>query len=75
MPKYSPVKVLENYLKILEKGEIKQKHTLEEIELFLSGIVKSEAGRLKVYNRIYESVFPRSWVEQQLQILKTSIKN
>lgn len=42
----------------------------EQIELRLSGLVVQEEGRLKVYNRIYRSIFNREWVKEQLDNLR-----
>jgi hypothetical protein len=38
--------------------------------LRLSGLVVAQQGKLKVYNRIYESVFNLNWVEEQLTHLR-----
>lgn len=42
----------------------------EQTELRLSGLVVQQQGKLKVYNRIYEQVFNRKWVEKQLKKLR-----
>ncbi|MDJ0798689.1 MAG: AAA-like domain-containing protein [Calothrix sp. MO_167.B12] len=42
----------------------------EQIELRLSGLVVEVEGKLRVYNRIYESVFDLSWVEGELANLR-----
>ncbi len=42
----------------------------EQIELRLSGLVVEVKGKLRVYNRIYESVFDLNWVEQELANLR-----
>jgi WD40 repeat protein len=38
----------------------------EQIELELSGLVVKQQGKLRVYNRIYETVFDRAWVDREL---------
>ncbi|HEY9599296.1 MAG TPA: GAF domain-containing protein, partial [Cyanophyceae cyanobacterium] len=38
----------------------------EQMELRLSGLVVKQEGKLKVRNRIYESVFNRTWVDKIL---------
>ena len=40
----------------------------EEKELLLSGLVVKQQGSLQVYNRIYQLVFDRQWVQTHLQI-------
>ena len=42
----------------------------DQIELRLSGLVTQQAGHLQVYNRIYQSVFDLTWVEQQMSHLR-----
>jgi len=42
----------------------------EQTELLLSGLVVSDAGLLKVKNRIYEQIFDLSWVKKQLAALR-----
>ncbi|KAB8315748.1 response regulator [Tolypothrix campylonemoides VB511288] len=58
------------YQEILEKGEVTRNDSQEQIELRLSGLVVKQQGSLKVYNRIYKSVFNRNWVEQELSKLR-----
>lgn len=52
------------YHKILQQGEIPADDTPEQTQLRLSGLVVSHAGKLQVYNRIYESIFNLNWVEK-----------
>ncbi|HAZ43628.1 MAG TPA: hypothetical protein DCZ55_03890, partial [Cyanobacteria bacterium UBA11371] len=52
------------YHKILHQGEIPADDTPEQTQLRLSGLVISHAGKLKVYNRIYQSIFNLNWVEK-----------
>jgi WD40 repeat protein len=42
----------------------------EQMELRLTGLVVRQQGYLRVYNRIYESVFNQSWVEKELANLR-----
>ncbi|MEW6491876.1 MAG: AAA-like domain-containing protein [Cyanobacteriota bacterium] len=58
--------LLRLYLQILQKGEVKSPDKPEHMELRLSGLVVKQRGKLKVYNRIYASVFNQSWVEHTL---------
>ncbi len=54
------------YRQILEQREIIAVDSPEERELCLSGLVIKQDGHLKIHNRIYESLFARSWVESKL---------
>ncbi len=58
------------YQQILQQGEITADDSREQMELRLSGLVVKQEDKLKVYNRIYESVFNREWVEKQLENLR-----
>jgi WD40 repeat protein len=58
------------YQEILRKGEVYLNNSPEEMELRLSGLVVKQDGKLKVYNRIYQSVFNEKWVEEQLANLR-----
>ncbi|QLE59669.1 AAA-like domain-containing protein [Nostoc sp. TCL26-01] len=58
------------YQQILQSGEVTTDKSSEQIELRLSGLVVEEQGKLRVYNRIYESVFNQSWVENRLADLR-----
>ncbi|MCL1470209.1 AAA-like domain-containing protein [Argonema antarcticum] len=52
------------YHKILQLGEIPADDTPEQTQLRLSGLVVMRSGKLRVYNRIYESIFSETWVEK-----------
>ncbi len=67
--KHNPLQVLKKYREILICGEINDEKIWECLELFLSGIVRREGGKLKLYNRIYETVFDRPWVEREIHKL------
>ncbi len=45
------------YQQIWRQGEVTAHDTLVEMELRLSGLVVKQQGKLRVYNRIYQSVF------------------
>jgi WD40 repeat protein len=51
-------------------GEVLADGSPEQTELRLSGLVVQQQGELKVYNRIYEQIFNRKWVEKQLEKLR-----
>lgn len=61
-----PETLLRLYQKIIQDGEIEFKNTPEQLELRLTGLVVPKDGKLKVYNRIYASVFHEDWLNQQL---------
>ncbi|HAA27909.1 MAG TPA: hypothetical protein DCE56_09920 [Cyanobacteria bacterium UBA8553] len=50
----------------VQTGEVKANDKPEHMELRLSGLVVKHQGKLKVYNRIYGSIFNQSWVENAL---------
>ncbi|KYC35308.1 molecular chaperone TorD [Scytonema hofmannii PCC 7110] len=58
------------YQQILQQGEAIADGSPEQMELRLSGLVVERQGKLKVYNRIYETVFNRSWVDRKLTELR-----
>ena len=53
------------YQQVLEQGEVAATDSEKERELLLAGIVVKQLGQLKVYNRIYQTVFDLAWVEAQ----------
>ncbi|MEG4107513.1 WD40 domain-containing protein [Microcoleus sp. S13_C5] len=58
------------YQQILQHHEIATDDSPEQMELRLTGLVVKQSGKLKVYNRIYQSVFNLDWVEKQLANLR-----
>ncbi|MEL7037288.1 MAG: AAA-like domain-containing protein [Cyanobacteria bacterium J06592_8] len=54
------------YQKILQQGSIIADGSIEQIDLVLSGLVVKKHGKLRVYNRIYETVFNQAWIDQEL---------
>jgi hypothetical protein len=58
--------LLQLYYQILQQGEVKANDLPEQKELRLSGLVVKQQGKLRAYNRIYESIFNQSWVENAL---------
>ncbi|HEY9631854.1 MAG TPA: AAA-like domain-containing protein [Coleofasciculaceae cyanobacterium] len=55
------------YKQILEQEAIAVENSQEQMALRLSGlVVREKNGKLRVYNRIYESVFNLDWVENEL---------
>ncbi len=58
--------LLQLYYQILQTGEVKANDLPEQMELRLSGLVVKQQGKLRVYNRIYQSIFHQNWVENAL---------
>ncbi|RCJ40992.1 hypothetical protein A6770_36650 [Nostoc minutum NIES-26] len=58
------------YQQILQQEEVLANDSSEQMELRLSGLIVKEQGCLKVYNRIYQSVFNLNWVNQALANLR-----
>lgn len=58
--------LLKLYRQICLAGEIKASDRPEQMELQLSGLVVKQQGKLRIYNRIYASVFNQSWVDEVL---------
>lgn len=58
------------YQQILQLGELQSDDSPEQLELRLSGLVVKQRNFLKVYNRIYESVFDKTWVKKELAFLR-----
>lgn len=65
-----PGRLLGIYQQILQQGEISANNNSDQLELQLSGLVVKKDGKLKVYNRIYELVFNRQWVDEALANLR-----
>ena len=59
-------RMLKLYQEILEKSEIADDSSPDGIQLRLTGLVVQQNRRLIAYNRIYQQVFDRSWVEKEL---------
>ncbi|BAY49206.1 putative Chase2 sensor protein [Scytonema sp. HK-05] len=66
-------RLLKLYLQILQKGKIPAKNTHEHLELRLSGLVNLHQGCLIVKNPIYQAVFDRNWIKQQLQEFESRV--
>ncbi|MDY7014452.1 MAG: CHASE2 domain-containing protein [Cyanobacteriota bacterium] len=58
---------LKLYQKVLRRKQICHKTLPVYEELWLSGIVAKDGGKLRVYNRIYQEVFNAEWVREQLR--------
>ena len=65
-----PQMLLKLYLQILQQGEIDTNQSKEEKELIKLGLVIKKDNKLKVSNRIYQSIFNSNWVKKQLLTIK-----
>ncbi|MDY6784086.1 MAG: CHASE2 domain-containing protein [Cyanobacteriota bacterium] len=63
--------LLQLYRKVLRRGEVAARDRPEEIDLQLSGLTIAQNRKIKVYNRIYKSVFNEQWICQQLDNFPT----
>ncbi|MEC4812328.1 MAG: AAA-like domain-containing protein [Scytonema sp. PMC 1069.18] len=63
-------KLLGLYQEILKKGEIVADNSYNQAHLRLTGLVIEQQGKLRVFNRIYASIFNQSWVENELAKLR-----
>ncbi len=70
--KHNPLRLLKRYREMLLTGSISDDSTIECLELFLSGIAVKKDEKLKIKNRIYETVFDRVWVDKEIELLSQS---
>ncbi|KAB8331260.1 hypothetical protein SD80_027500 [Scytonema tolypothrichoides VB-61278] len=59
-------RLLEIYRQILSQQKVVYVDSPEEKELLLSGLVVKQQGFLKVHNRIYQSIFDHTWINEHL---------
>ncbi len=55
---------------VVQQGEMEASDSPEQTELRLSGLVVKREGKLRIYNRIYASVFNPAWFEKALTNLR-----
>ena len=58
------------YQQVVQQGEVAADDSAEQINLRMTGLVVKRDGKLKVYNRIYQQVFDRDWLERSLAKLR-----
>jgi WD40 repeat protein len=62
--------LLEQYRQIISSDfALKTDSSREQQDLRLSGLVVDRGGKLQVYNRIYQQIFNRDWIDQELSKL------
>ena len=64
-----PKTLLKVYLQIWHQGEVSTNHSQEKKELINLGLIIEQENKLKVANRIYQSIFNPDWVKKQLLAL------
>ena len=69
----SSLMLLRLYREILQQGTVVADDSNQQKELLLSGLVKQEKGRLKIYNPIYQSVFNLKWCDRLICHLTRSL--
>ena len=65
-----PISLLRLYLKILQEQEVNINQSREKKELIKLGLVIERENKLKVSNRLYQSIFNQNWVKKQLLLLE-----
>ena len=68
-----PVNLLQLYQKILTQTKVIVNDSNEHKKLLLSGLVKQEANKFQVYNRIYQSVFDLAWCDRILDSMLDTV--
>jgi len=64
------IRLLELYRQILQKGKIDSEHSVDRLDLRMTGLVIKNNGKIQTHNKIYEKVFNLSWVEFALNNLR-----
>ncbi|HEY9800248.1 MAG TPA: GTP-binding protein [Leptolyngbyaceae cyanobacterium] len=58
--------ILQLYQQLLQQGEIAEDNSAEQREISQSGLVIQQQNKLRIYNRIYTSIFNLTWVNQEI---------
>ncbi|MGH7999207.1 MAG: tetratricopeptide repeat protein, partial [Brasilonema sp.] len=69
-----PLSLLRLYQQILYRGEVRANGSRLQAELLNLGLAVQQDDKLKVSNRIYQSVFNQSWIDQELARLRPLFK-
>ncbi|MEH2317697.1 hypothetical protein [Nostoc sp.] len=64
--KQKAVSLLNLYKKVWHSGIIDIESAIKHSDLQLAGIVVKKESQLKVYNRIYETIFDELWIDTNL---------
>ncbi|MBE9127741.1 MULTISPECIES: GAF domain-containing protein [unclassified Coleofasciculus] len=68
------IRLLKLYQRILEQGEATANDTSEQKELRMLGLVLKHQGKLRVHNRIYESIFNPEWVKNAINAIQSELE-
>ncbi|HEY9659544.1 MAG TPA: AAA-like domain-containing protein [Allocoleopsis sp.] len=63
--------LLELYQQVLIRGDLPLDSSLEQSELLLSGLVVKHKKQLRLRNQIYATIFNQTWVQQELEKLRS----
>jgi WD40 repeat protein len=58
------------YQQLLNQGETTVEDSRDLMQFRLSGLVVKQQGKLRIYNRIYASIFDQDWTEQSLRAIR-----
>ncbi|MEH2288196.1 AAA-like domain-containing protein [Nostoc sp.] len=67
--------LLDLYQQVWHSGGIDIDNSIEQSDLQLAGIVVNKEGKLKIYNRIYQTIFDNLWIEKTLASLRPYAEN
>jgi len=70
-----PFDLLKRYQQILQQVKLAAEDSWEETELINLGLVTKQESQLKIANRIYQTVFNASWVEEELFKIRHSYQS
>lgn len=65
----SSVKLLMVYKKIWQQKQVLANDSVEQAQLLEIGLIEKRQDKVRVANRIYESVFNQSWIDRHLESL------
>ncbi|MEO0843834.1 MAG: AAA-like domain-containing protein, partial [Cyanobacteria bacterium J06643_5] len=67
--------LLDLYQEVWHSGGVDTDNSIEQSDLQLAGIVVKKDSKLKVYNRIYQTIFDNLWIEKTLASLRPYAEN
>jgi len=72
--KHRSLKLLQVYHRILQQGEAIANDSSEQKELRMMGLILKHQGKVRIHNRIYESVFNQEWVNKALKTIQADLE-
>jgi AAA-like domain/GUN4-like len=67
--------LLDLYQQVWHSGGVNTDNSIEQSDLQLAGIVVKKESKLKVYNRIYQTIFDNIWIEKTVASLRPYAEN